>query len=601
MSNFHFSPRPNRANEIRWREWGESAFQEAREQDKPILLDLSAVWCHWCHVMDETTYSDPEIIQILNDHFIPIRVDNDQRPDVNRRYNLGGWPTTALLTPDGEILTGGTYVPAEQMRTLLPQVRDAFKQSKQQIQEKVKEIALERAESQRARAAAKGTLSQEIVNHVLKEILNHFDSLYGGLGHEPKFPQTEAFELVLAKYFEERDPVLLSVVTLTLNKMASGGMYDQEAGGFFRYSTTRDWSVPHFEKMLEDNAKLLRLYVHTWQVTRDELLLKTIRSLIGYLDSTLTDSVRGGFYGSQDADEDYYALSLAERASHPAPFVDHTFYTDWNALMVSTYLDAAHSLDPQREEGGVGSHLRSQALWTLKRIWNEMYHADVGLYHYARENDTPQLTGLLSDLAHTTTAFLDAYWATADGVYLERAQILADLALARLYDADAGGFWSESVGNEALGLVRTPDKSLNENAAMAQALMKLDRLTGNERYRAPVEKSLDYFTPDYGRLSFLAADYALAVERFLNEPITVRIVGPLGDKRTRALEIAALKEYAPGKIVQTLDPSRDAGLISQFGYTVNGTPLAFVCVGTKCLAPVSEPAQVEEGIKSIRR
>ncbi|MDE3088565.1 MAG: thioredoxin domain-containing protein [Chloroflexota bacterium] len=591
MSNFHFSPRPNRAHEINWREWSDSAFEQARIQDKPILLGVSAVWCHWCHVMDETSYSDSEVIRLINERFIPIRVDNDARPDVNRRYNLGGWPTTAFLTPDGEVLTGGTYIPPDQMRGYLKQVSEQYKNSKPDILRQVAEASAKRDQARRAHPRA-GRLSNEIVDNVLRDVLDNFDPLYGGFGDEPKFPHAETIALVLEKYFYTRDESRLPVVTTTLTKMASGGTYDQEAGGFFRYSTTRDWSVPHFEKMLEDNGKLLRLLVHAYQVTRREAFLKTIQTLTAYVNATLSDAARGGFYGSQDADEHYYALPLAERAKLPAPYIDHTLYTDWNALMVSAYFEAARVLND--------ASLREFALKTLDRLWNEMFDAGrLALFHFLKEGGAPQLPNQLSDLARIANALLDAHQTTADPIHLQRARTLADIALASLDDADAGAFWSEPRGQEALGLLRLPDKSLNENAAMAEALTRLYRLTNEDQYHEVAEKALAFFVGDYARYGFTAAEYALAVDHFLNEPVSVHIVGAADDAHTRALHAAAIAEYAPAKIVVVLDPARDAARLAQLGYPANDAPLAYVCVGQKCLAPISAAAGIATGMKQI--
>jgi len=592
MSSFHFSPRPNRAHEINWREWGDTSFAEAQSQDKLILLGISAVWCHWCHVMDETSYSDPEIIRLINERYVAIRVDNDQRPDVNRRYNLGGWPTTAFLTPTGDLLTGGTYIPPTQMRSYLTQVGDAYKNTKETLLAKIAAMDAQREQSRGARAAT-AKPAPAIVDAILRDIQDNFDSVYGGFGDAPKFPQTDALELVVEKYYAMRDEQLLTVITITLTQMARGGTYDQEAGGFFRYSTTRDWSVPHFEKMLEDNAKLLSVLTRAYQVTQREIFLKTIQPLVAYANSTLGDQTRGGFYGSQDADEHYYALSLAERATLTAPYVDHTFYTDWNAMMATGYLQAATVL---RDDS-----IRERALKTLDRIWNEMYRADAGLFHFQREGSAPQLLNQLSDLAYTARAFLDAYQTTGENVYLQRAQTLAEIALAKLHDADAGAFWSEPREHASLGLLRLPDKSLVENSAMADVLIRLCRLTDDHMYLGVAEKTLEFFAGEYSRYGIMAAAYAMAVDHLLNEPVTVHIVGAIDNADTRELHAAAFCEYAPAKIVQLLDPARDAARISQLGYPINTTPLAYVCVGQKCLAPISDAKGVIEGIKQISK
>lgn len=601
MSNFHFSPRPNRANEIHWEEWNPAAFERAKREDKPILLGISAVWCHWCHVMDETTYSDPNIIQLVNERFIPIRVDNDERPDVNRRYNLGGWPTTAFLTAEGELLTGGTYIPPEQMKSYLTQVSDVYKNSRADILDKVAQMNAKRNELLTAPRASSPVLSAEIVDNIQKEILANYDSLYGGFGDEPKFPQTDTLEFLLERYFETRETGLLRVVELTLQKMAEGGMYDQVWGGFFRYSTTRDWSVPHYEKMLEDNAKLLSVYVHAYQVSQKPLYLKVIRSSIAYVDTSLSDQERGGFYGSQDADEHFYALSAEERTKLPAPYVDRMFYTDWNALMISAYLAAANAL-PEAE-----SHERERlsqiALRSLDRLWNEMYRGDHRFYHYAPQGGKPQVPGLLSDIARATTAFVDAYQATGDNLYLDRAQILAGLALTTLRDEETGTFWSETPDPTPIGLLRVPDRSMSDNAAMADALVRLDWLTRDlqkdNRYQETARQALAFFATDYDRYGFMAADYALAVHHLLHEPVSIHIVGGVEDARTLEMQAAALREFAPEKAIEVLDPIRDGTRISLLGYPHEGAPRAYVCVGDKCLEPVEDAEGVVAGMQEM--
>ncbi|MCL4396395.1 MAG: DUF255 domain-containing protein [Chloroflexi bacterium] len=600
MSSFHFSPRPNRANEIHWHEWGDAAFALARAEDKPILLGISAVWCHWCHVMDETSYSDPTVIGLINERFVPIRVDNDQRPDVNRRYNLGGWPTTAFLTPEGELLTGGTYLPPEQMRPLLAQVSGVYQQSKSDLEHKIAQV---KAEREHRPPQSEGQLSPQIVDTVLREVMDNFDPVHGGFGDEPKFPHPDALDLSLERYFRSGYAAWQRVVMVTLTNMTNGGTYDQVAGGFFRYSTNRDWSIPHYEKMLEDNAKLLALLARTHPAMHNEDLGKVIHSLTSYINSTLSDSARGGFFGSQDADENYYSLPLEERSRLPAPYVDRTLYTDWNALMVTAFFAVATLALPRvpeaENEAGHSSREVQFAIKTLDRLWNDAYRPGIGLHHFIRDGEGPQLPGQLSDLARASQAFLDAYQTTGEPVHLERAQALADEALTALYDGDAGAFWSESSGRETLGLLRLPDKSLNENAAMAEALTRLYRLTGDQRFRAAAEKTLAFFANDYVRYGFMAAEYALAVDHFLNEPVVVHIVGTAGNPATRALHRAALQAYTPGKIVQLIDPMRDAARLAQLGYPADNPSLAYICVGTKCLAPIGDAAEIEEAVKQV--
>ena len=321
--DFRFSPRPNRAAEISWRPWGEPAFAEARRLGRPVLLSLSAVWCHWCHVMDETSYSDPRIIAAINEHFVPVRVDNDRHPDVNRRYNMGGWPTTAFLAASGDVLTGGTYLPPDQMLESLARVKAFCDANQSQL------IALESERAADGDGAAMAKLTGlplnldealealdgdpdvpgDIAAEVALQVVRAFDPLHGGLGAEPKFPQPDVFGFMLAygtlrgagdpEHVPDGGSALLrpvrvqEVVRRTLTAMAEGAMYDAVEGGFFRYATQRDWSVPHYEKMLEDNARLVGLYLEASVVAAEhdlgdpELYRRTAEGSIDYLLATL--------------------------------------------------------------------------------------------------------------------------------------------------------------------------------------------------------------------------------------------------------------------------------------------------------------------------
>ena len=292
---FNFSPRPNRAHEIEWRPWSEAAFEEARALDRPILLSISAVWCHWCHVMDETTYSDQKVIELINGHYLPIRVDNDVRPDINQRYNMGGWPTTAFLTSSGDILTGGTYLPPDQMAGALARIAPYYHANRPEIASKALE-GRKRAGAMVARSA--GLLSPALVDSVLEAVRASYDEAYGGFGPAPKFPQTEALLLLLEQAQIRDDEALRRMAVHTLERMAGGGTYDHVEGGFFRYSTTQDWSVPHFEKMLEDHAGLVSAAAMAG-------MTDALDSATGYLDRTLRDPSTGLYAGSQDADEHY--------------------------------------------------------------------------------------------------------------------------------------------------------------------------------------------------------------------------------------------------------------------------------------------------------
>src|SRR6266566_9633548 len=261
-AEFHFSPRPNRASEINWHHWSQGAFDEARQTGRPILLSISAVWCHWCHVMDETTYSHPGVIDIINRAYVPVRVDNDVRPDINQRYNMGGWPSTAFLTASGDILTGGTYMAPDQMADALMRVSDYYRGNQTEIASRVLD-ARKRAASGLARSA--GELEGGLGDSILGAVRSAYDPVYGGFGNAPKFPQTDAILLLLEQSVARADDELRLMAVHSLERMTGGGTYDQVEGGFFRYSTTQDWSVPHFEKMLEDHGGLVSALALTGQ------------------------------------------------------------------------------------------------------------------------------------------------------------------------------------------------------------------------------------------------------------------------------------------------------------------------------------------------
>ncbi|HET8943884.1 MAG TPA: DUF255 domain-containing protein, partial [Dehalococcoidia bacterium] len=469
-TKFHFSPRPNRAQEIHWREWGEDAFREAKSGNKPVLLSLSAVWCHWCHVMDETSYSNEGVIAYINEHFVPIRVDNDQRPDVNARYNMGGWPTTAFLTPDGEVLAGGTYVPPDQMLELMPKVNVYYRSNEAEVTQKAADLRVRRAEVMGD--VTRGDLSGEIFEQVTRSVAMNYDPVYGGFGDAPKFPHTDALDLLLYAHRRNSDPDMLHMARKTLEMMGAGGVFDQEWGGFFRYATHRDWSEPHYEKMLEDNAGLLRNVLALYRATGAEGHADIARRTIEYLEWKLRDQNDGYFYGSQDADEEFYKLSKAERADREEPYIDRTLYTSWNAMAISAYLEASWTLDRL--------DLRDAALKAVDLLWNEMRAPEGGLYRFRASGGEPGVQGLLGDQVYAARALLDVAEVTGDPAYFERALEVAAFILERFAhreaDGKVAGFYDVWDRTPEEGRLRDRQKSMQDNAAGADVFIRLHHL-----------------------------------------------------------------------------------------------------------------------------
>jgi uncharacterized protein YyaL (SSP411 family) len=338
---------------IQWHEWGEEAFAAAQHENKPMLLDIGAVWCHWCHVMDRESYDDAEVAAIVNEHFIAVKVDRDERPDIDSRYQAavsavsgqGGWPLTAFLTPDGKPFYGGTYFPPTDgygrpsFKRVLTSIANAYKEKHGDVVEQAKmvESAIAQAESFAGRG---GRVSEGIVAAIQNSAFSMFDPQHGGFGQAPKFPHPSVLDLLIERYARKvktptlavkdaasmghprelggGDDELRNVVVTTLEHMANGGVYDQLAGGFHRYSVDERWVVPHFEKMCYDNSELLKNYVHAYQATGSEFFASVARDIIRWMDEWLSDRGRGGFYASQDADismdddGDYFTWTLDE-------------------------------------------------------------------------------------------------------------------------------------------------------------------------------------------------------------------------------------------------------------------------------------------------
>ncbi|MGH9805124.1 MAG: thioredoxin domain-containing protein, partial [Candidatus Acidiferrales bacterium] len=314
-----------------WHEICKNANAQARELNRPVLLDIGAVWCHWCHVMDRESYENPEVARLINDNFIPIKVDRDERPDIDARYQAavsalsgqGGWPLTAFLTADGRPFFGGTYFPPEDLygrvgfKRVLSSIASSYLSRQPEIRESADKLvaALRQAEMF---AGARRAFSPEIVDQLLHACVRQFDIRFGGFGNAPKFPHPTAVELLLEAFQSSRERYLETVLTTTLTGMARGGVHDHLAGGFHRYSVDDRWHVPHFEKMAYDNSELLKNYLHAYQVFGNGFYRQVAESIIGWVFSTLSDTERGGFFASQDADYsleddgDYFTWTLPE-------------------------------------------------------------------------------------------------------------------------------------------------------------------------------------------------------------------------------------------------------------------------------------------------
>jgi uncharacterized protein len=590
-NGFRFSPRPNRAAEIKWRHWGADAFREARENGKLVLLSISAVWCHWCHVMDETTYSDSGVIERINRDFVPVRVDSDKRPDINRRYNQGGWPTTAFLVPSGRAIAGLTYAPAEQLAALLDELTAVYRHRKNEIDtEAASEDARERMQFREA--VTESEIDPRTTAEVEASILAEWDRGCGGLGDAPKFPACGPLEFAIARYLETGDQELRSFVISTLDGMSLGELYDKVEGGFFRYATSKDWSAPHYEKMLSDNAELIYLYLAASMVFDRSDYAQTARGALDYAIRVLMEDEQRGFFGSQDADESYYHRDAAGRAQLETPAVDRTLYTDSNSLMVSALVLAANALeDPD---------LLVIARKVSDFIWRTGFRQGAGICHYIElPGETPRLWGQPADQVNFLRAMIDLYQATEEPRFLERAVRLGKI-IKEQYVAgpgwvlEPGDAVSDETGSEVPldGVpLDVPDIVVNGNCA--RALLALDALIPGNDFDETAKGILGSLAGKYRLYRYFASIYAMGVDLLENGVIEVRIAPNGASEVRREIGKTAASVFNPRKLIR-LETVEDY-LPTE---TDAARPPAVVCTPGQCL-PVYSAEELRRTLDSL--
>ena len=675
--------RSARYQPVEWQEWGAEAFAKAAAENKPILLDIGAVWCHWCHVMDRESYEDPATATVINEHFVAMKVDRDERPDVDTRYQAavqaisgqGGWPLTAFLTPDGRPYFGGTYFPPEDrygrpgFRRVLLTMADAFEKRRDEVDESAGSVmsAIEESESFSGHA---GELGEGLLTKMVVSIVQQFDERNGGFGSQPKFPHSGALELLIdaANRGGELAERAKTVATVTLRRMADGGIHDQLAGGFHRYSVDERWIVPHFEKMAYDNSELLKNYVHAFLTFGEPEFARVAKGIVRWIDEWLSDREKGGFYASQDADDsldddgDYFTWTQAEaravlsaeefavaaeflnireigdmhhnvaknvlhvkgtpreeqrtvfeaakqkmvaaRLGRKTPYVDKTIYTGWNAMCVSAYLVAGRGLGLDE--------VREFALKSLDRVLNVAWDPTVGLAHVVAygEGVTPrqQVAGVLEDYGFLGNACLDAWEANGGTRYYRTAQALAEMMVARFYDAAGGGFFDteQVAGAEAaMGALGARRKPLQDapvpagNPVAAALLLRLAELSGERSYRDKAEETLQTFAGIVEHFGLYAASYGLALGRAVYPTVQVCVVGE--DVAASELEGAALRPFAVNKSVVRLRRENFGSLPPALAETLRGLPevevsFAMVCHGSACLPPVKNADELTRAL-----
>lgn len=572
MPEFRFSPRPNRAAGIRWWNWGAAPFEAAAAEGRPVLLHISAVWCAASHRMDETTFSDPAVIELLNESFVPVRVDGDRLPHVQDQYIAGGWPTVAFLAPTGEVLWSGTFIEPDPFRETATGVLTAWTSRREELEA---EIAKRRRalDAARRQTISLGLVRREAADDVATALRDGFDPRNGGFGDAPKFPQPEAIELLYA--LSRGDPTYAAMADQTLDGMLAGELWDAVEGAFFRYALNADWTAPRREKLLDANAAMLEAYATgAWLRARDDWADVAGR-IVHWVDASLADARTGLWGGSRFADDDYDSADADRRRTLAVPATDSTIYTAACARWIAALALTGARLDRPDwvDRAGVA----------LDALLAAMRTPDGGLFHYREPGEPPRIPFLLMDTLQAARAALALAQATGRDRWLREARDLA-AHMERAFWAEDGAFWDRAPSDHDVGALRYRDRPFDLNAEAARLLLDLGYLTGERGWRARAERTLARLGPFAGRHGVAAAGFALALEEFFDAPPRAFIVSadPDAGNDAAGLRRAAFDLRMPGLRVWTVPPGHTVGPQRFAG---DGTPAAWLMTHNGCAGP----------------
>ena len=616
-------------NPVDWYPWGDDAFKKAASESKPILLSIGYSACHWCHVMERESFENEEIAALMNNLFVSIKVDREERPDLDEIYmsavqmltGRGGWPMTMFLTPEGKPFYGGTYFPPEDRHgmpgfpKILVGVANAYRERPQDVEKSVAQIlaALQRM-SQSSRSGR--DLSPDVIGQSADQIAQAYDAEHGGLGKAPKFPNAGVYELFLRQYYHSKDARYREMVTHTLRKMANGGIYDHLGGGFHRYSVDEKWLVPHFEKMLYDNAQLVRIYAQAYCATGDLFFRQIVGETVDYLLREMLDG-EGGFYSTQDADSEgeegkYFVWTQDEinrilgegtgeifariydvtdfgnfegkNILHPVLTVEQAakLFRKEPGEIVTLVIDAKNRLFEEREKrpkplrddkiltswNGLALSGLAEAIKILPRsdyieaaqrtvafFYEKMFRDNLLLHTY--RHGEGKIFAYLDDYALLGLGLLDLYEAIFDRSHLERAEGLASILIREFWDDANGAFFFTGKSHEQLISRAKPayDGSVpSGNAAAAQLLLRLYYFTGRDDYLIRAEKVLRSYYDAMQNQPFGFAHLLCALDLFLNKPKEIVVVGHQSDPKTVELIRGIHHRYLPNKILQLASP-----------------------------------------------
>jgi len=651
----------HRDNPVDWWEWGDDAFTEARRRDVPVFLSVGYAACHWCHVMAHESFEDSALAARLNDGFVAVKVDREERPDVDAVYmqatqamtGHGGWPMSCFLTPDRKPFLCGTYFPPKPRHNMpsfpqvLAAVSSAWRERRDELDRSAAHIVEQLAAHQQIEGAAVPDVT--LLDRAVAVLSRDFDPVHAGFGAAPKFPPSMVLEFLLRQHVRTGSTAGLDMARKTLDAMARGGMYDQLAGGFARYSVDAAWVVPHFEKMLYDNALLLRVYAHAWRLTPDPLIESVVRGTAEFLLRDLR-TPEGGFASALDADTDVDGVGvegatyvwtpaqlrdalgpedgawaaellsvtaagtfehgastlqlrrdpddavrwsevrarlLAVRSERPQPARDDKVVAAWNGFAIAALAEAGALFD---EPSWVDAALSAAELLVSVHMRGSR------IARVSRDGRAGAPAGVLEDYADVAEGFLALVSVTSDPVWLERAGVLLDEVLAHFTDA-SGAFFDTASDGEQL-VVRPQDATDNATpsgrSAAAGALLTYAAQTGSERHLVAAEQAL-WPAESLATRAPRFAGWALAVaEALAAGPLQVAIVGAVDDADRAQLHRIAVTSPSPGLVLAVGDPASEGDMLPLLRDRplLDGSAAAYVCRDFLCEAPTSDPAKL---------
>jgi uncharacterized protein YyaL (SSP411 family) len=613
-------------NPVDWYPWGEEALERARAQDRPILLSVGYAACHWCHVMEHESFEDPETATLMNERFVCVKVDREERPDVDGLYmeavvtmtGQGGWPMTVFLTPDGRPFYGGTYFPPEprynipSFRQILVAVSEAYEERRADL-ERQADALVGAIRDASAIAPSLDPLTTELLSRAVSAMAAQFDPTYGGFGRAPKFPPASNLEFLLRTGREDA----LAMVRKTLDEMAAGGMYDLVGGGFHRYSVDARWLVPHFEKMLYDNALLASAYLHAWVVTGEDRYRHVVEETLDYMVRELR-LPEGGFASAQDADtvgvegltytwtpeeiedeallqpfeegrfilrgklsDDLRERLLATRAEREQPLRDDKVVTAWNGLALAAFGEASWRLDrPEYLEVAVD----------LARFLLAQMTGDDGALYRTYRDGAAKIAAYLEDYADVADGLLELHWATGNLHWLEEALRVARGA-DRFWDETRGGYFLDDHDLVARRKEFDDHPTPSGNSMMAFVLLRLARIYGDDELERRAVSVFRLARPLVERAPAAFGHLLSALDLHFSPPREVAVVGA-----SEELRRAALAGFQPNTVFAFTDePTEEVALLAGKGL-VEGKPAAYVCERFACQTPLTRAEELREAL-----